>query len=72
MIGYFLRLLSFQSFLELGIFVSAIVVTRNDGQPGQGFTELMLATGKQINASDDVAITSWATEVQKVHDKYNE
>jgi len=44
-IGDFLGYLSAETYSHAGIFISSIVVTKDDGTPGYGFTEFMREIG---------------------------
>ncbi|HYS05514.1 MAG TPA: hypothetical protein VEW47_10015 [Candidatus Dormibacteraeota bacterium] len=69
-IGEFLGYLSAESYERAGIFVSAVVVTKDDGTPGAGFTKFMRDLGVLGAPSDAGALECWVKEVQKVHKWY--
>ena len=69
-VGDFLGFLNFQSFTRDRIFLSALVVTKDNGSPGYGFINFMKEIGA-LRSNNDIEIVSfWAEEVSKVHKHY--
>jgi hypothetical protein len=69
-IGDFLGCISAETYERAGIFVSAIVVTKQDGTPGPGFTQFMRDLGVLSAPSEDAATECWVREVQRVYAWY--
>ena len=69
-IGDFLGYISARSYAQSGIFLSAIVVTRADGTPGQGFVEFMRELEILTKSGEAASIECWVNEVHKVHEFY--
>ncbi len=67
-IGDFLGCISAESYVTAGIFLSAIVVTKDDGTPGPGFTNFMRDLGVLAGSSQTAALECWVREVQKVYE----
>lgn len=67
-IGDFLGCISADSYAKAGIFLSAIVVTKDDGTPGLGFTNFMRDLGILSGRSQAAELECWVREVEKVHE----
>lgn len=67
-IGDFLGSISADSYAKAGIFLSAIVVTKDDGTPGFGFTNFMRDLGILSGRSQVEELGCWVREVKKVHE----
>ena len=65
LVGDFLGYLSYESYVRSGVFISALVVTQDERQPGPGFDQLMHETGMLTRKGDEAAAVCWAQEVQK-------
>ncbi len=71
-IGDFLGSISADTYRRAGVFISAIVVTKNDGTPGLGFTTFMRDLGLLTAQGADAAFAHWVREVQSVYTAYRE
>lgn len=71
-IGEFLGCISADSYAKFGIFLSAIVVTKADGTPGQGFVNFMRELEVLTRPGEDAAIEFWVNEVRKVYKFYKQ
>lgn len=69
-IGDFLGYLSMRSYEAAGFFSSALVVTKTDGSPGEGFYTLLRELGLVSKAKTDKAMYLWADHVAKAHTWY--
>jgi len=67
-IGDFLGCISADSYANAGIFLSAVVVTKDDGTPGFGFTNFMRDLGVLSGRSQAAELECWVREVQKVYE----
>ncbi len=69
-IGDFLGYMSMRSFEKAGFFSSALVVTKNDGSPSEGFYTLLRDLGLISSGKTDKAMYMWADHVAKAHTWY--
>lgn len=67
-IGDFLGSISADSYSRAGVFFSAVVVTKDDGTPGPGFTNFMRELGVLSGSSQTAALECWVREVEKVYE----
>lgn len=67
-IGDFLGRISADSYVNAGIFLSAVVVTKDDGTPGFGFANFMRELGILSGRSQAAELECWVREVQKVYE----
>lgn len=65
-IGDFLGCISADMYCSTGVFLSAVVVTKDDGTPGLGFTNFMRDLGILSGPSQTAALAGWVREVKKV------
>jgi len=66
-LGDFLGYLSMESYEQAGFFSSALVVTKQDGSPGEGFYNLLKELGLIASSKTDKAMYLWADHVAKAH-----
>jgi hypothetical protein len=71
-LGDFLGYLSMESYEEGGFFCSALVVSKNDGTPGEGFYNLLRELGLIAGSKTDKAMLIWVDHVAKAHKYYGE
>jgi hypothetical protein len=69
-IGSFLGYLSYRSYERAGFFSSALVVTKRDGSPSEGYYALLKDLGLIANSRSDRAMFLWADHVAKAHTWY--
>jgi hypothetical protein len=69
-IGDFLGYLSMMSYDRAGFFCSALVVSKDDGTPGEGFYTLLKDLGLIRSSKTDKAMYIWADHVAKAHSWY--
>ncbi len=69
-VGDFLGYLSMESYAVAGFFSSALVVTKLDGSPGEGFFALLRELGLIASSKTDKAMYLWAEHVAKAHAHY--
>jgi hypothetical protein len=70
-IGDFLGYLSMESYAIGGFFSSALVVSKQDGLPGEGFYSLLRELGLIASSKTDKALYLWADHVAKAHEYYS-
>jgi len=70
-IGDFLGYLSMESYEQAGFFSSALVVSKQDGTPGEGFYTLLKQLGLIASSKTDKAMYLWADHVAKAHTWYS-
>jgi hypothetical protein len=70
MVGSFLGYMSLRSYEEAGFFSSALVVTKLDGSPSEGFYALLRELGLIASSKSDKAMYIWADHVAKAHTWY--
>lgn len=66
----FLGCLSMRSYERSGFLVGALVVSKMDGSPGEGFYALLREVGLIPNARSAKALDIWAEHVAKAHAWY--
>lgn len=66
----FLGYLSLRSYERSGFLVGALVVSKMDGTPGEGFYALLREVGLIPNARSAKALDIWAEHVTKAHAWY--
>jgi hypothetical protein len=71
-IGDFLGYVSMRSYDQAAFFASALVVTKLDGLPSEGFYTLMKDIGLLASSRSDKAMYLWADHVAKAHTWYVE
>jgi hypothetical protein len=69
-LGDFLGYLSMESYACAGFFSSALVVSKQDGTPGEGFYSLLKELGLIAKSKTDKAMFLWADHVGKAHTWY--
>lgn len=69
-IGDFLGYMSMRSYENHGFFVSALVVSKVDGSPSEGFYSLMKEVGLVSSSRTDSAMYLWAEHVARAHTWY--
>ncbi len=69
-VGDFLGHISQRSYDKGEFFASAIVVSANDGTPGDGFYQLLKDLGLVASKRDDYAVALWVDHVKKAHAWY--
>lgn len=69
-VGDFLGYLSMKSYERDGFLCSALVVSKVDGTPGEGFYTLLKELGLIANSRTDKAMYLWADHVAKAHRHY--
>jgi len=69
-LGDFLGYLSMESYGRAGFFSSALVVSKHDGTPGEGFYSLLKELGLIARSKTDKAMFLWAEHVGKAHTWY--
>jgi hypothetical protein len=70
-VGDFLGYLSMESYERAGFFSSALVVSKQDGSPGEGFYNLLRELGLIASSKTDKAMYLWADHVAKAHTWYS-
>lgn len=70
-VGDFLGHLSMESYERAGFFSSALVVSKQDGSPGEGFYNLLKELGLVASSKSDKAMYLWADHVAKAHTWYS-
>lgn len=70
LIGSFLGYMSMRSYEAAGFFSSALVVSKMDGSPGEGFYNLLKELGIISSSKTDKAMYIWADHVAKAHTWY--
>jgi hypothetical protein len=70
-LGDFLGYLSMKSYERGGFFASALVVSKQDGSPGEGFYSLLKELGLIAKSKTDKAMFLWADHVAKAHAWYS-
>jgi hypothetical protein len=71
-VGDFLGYLSMESYAEGGFFSSALVVTKLDGKPGEGFFSLLKELGLISSSKTDKAMYLWSDHVNMAHEYYRD
>ena len=69
-VGDFLGYISKRSYERAKLFSSALVVSKMDGSPGEGFYSLLKQLGLISNARSAKALDLWAEHVAKAHTWY--
>ena len=69
-VGDFLGYLSMESYERAGFLCSALVVSKSDGTPGEGFYTLLKDLGLIVNSKTDKAMYLWSDHVAKAHEYY--
>lgn len=69
-VGSFLGFISMRSYLEARFWASALVVSRMDGSPGEGFYTLLKDIGLIPTTQSEKAFDLWADHVAKAHTWY--
>lgn len=69
-VGDFLGYISKRSYERAKLFSSALVVSKMDGSPGEGFYSLLKQLGLISNARSTKALDLWAEHVAKAHTWY--
>jgi hypothetical protein len=70
-IGDFLGYLSMESYERAGFFASALVVSKQDGSPSEGFYSLLKDLRLIVSSKTDKAMYLWADNVAKAHTWYS-
>jgi hypothetical protein len=70
-VGDFLGYLSMESYERAGFFSSALVVSKQDGTPGEGFYNLLKELGLIASSKTDKAMFLWSDHVDKAHKWYS-
>jgi hypothetical protein len=70
-VGDFLGYISARSYERAGFFSSALVVTKLDGSPSEGFYTLLREVGLISSGKTDKAMYLWADHVAKAHTWYS-
>ena len=70
LLGDFLGFLSFETYERHGFMASALVVSKADDNPSDGFWNLMKLLGLVKNPRSDKATFFWLDQVQRAHDWY--
>jgi hypothetical protein len=70
-VGDFLGYLSMESYERAGFFASALVVSKQDGTPGEGFYNLLKDLGLIASSKTDKAMFLWSDHVDKAHKWYS-
>src|SRR5688572_12566884 len=71
-VGDFLGYLSMESYERAGFFSSALVVSKQNGLPGEGFYNLLRELGLVASSKSDKAMYVWADHVRKGHTWYSQ
>ena len=66
-VGDFLGYMSMRSYEKAGFFSSALVVSKMDGSPSEGFYSLLRELGLISSGKTDKAMYLWADHVAKAH-----
>lgn len=66
-VGDFLGFISKRSYEKAKVFTSALVVSKMDGSPGEGFYSLLKQLGLIPNTKSTKALDLWAEHVAKSH-----
>lgn len=66
-VGDFLGYMSMRSYETAGFFSSALVVSKMDGSPSEGFYSLLRELGLISSGKTDKAMFLWADHVAKAH-----
>ena len=69
-VGSFLGYIAMESYLEARFFASALVVSKQDGTPGEGFYNLLKELEMIRSSKTDKALHLWAEHVAKAHQWY--
>ena len=69
-VGDFLGYLSMESYERAEFLCSALVVSKSDGTPGEGFYALLKELGLIASSKTDKAMYLWADHVAKAHEYY--
>ena len=69
-VGDFLGYLSMESYERAGFLCSALIVSKSDGTPGEGFYTLLKELGLIASSKTDKAMYLWADHVTKAHEYY--
>ena len=67
-VGDFLGFLSMESYERAGFFSSALVVSKTDGSPGEGFFALLKELGLIASSKSTKAVMLWSDHVAKAHE----
>jgi hypothetical protein len=70
-VGSFLGFMSLRSYEAAGFFASALVVSKLDGSPSEGFYSLLKDLGLVASSRTDKAMYIWADHVAKAHTWYS-
>ena len=70
-VGSFLGYMSLRSYEAALFFSSALVVSKMDGSPGEGFYNLLRDLGLIASSKTDKAMYLWADHVAKAHTWYS-
>ncbi|MGQ0712814.1 MAG: hypothetical protein ACT4PJ_03665 [Gemmatimonadaceae bacterium] len=70
-VGSFLGYMSLRSYEAARFFLSALVVSKMDGSPGEGFYNLLRDLGLIASSKTDKAMYLWADHVAKAHTWYS-
>ena len=70
-VGDFLGYLSMESYERAGFFSSALVVSKQDGTPGEGFYNLLKELGLIASSKTDKAMFLWSDHVEKAQKWYS-
>jgi hypothetical protein len=70
-VGDFLGYLSMETYERAKFFSSALVVSKQDGSPGEGFYNLLRELGLIASSRPDNAMYLWADPVAKAHTSYS-
>lgn len=71
LLGDFLGFLSLETYERHGFMASALVVSKADDSPSEGFWALMKLLGLVTNHRTDKATYFWLDQVQRAHDWYS-
>ena len=71
-LGDFLGYISLRSYEKARFFSSALVVSKMDGSPGEGFYSLLKELGLISSGRTDKAMYLWAEHVEKAHTWFSE
>ena len=71
MIGSFLGYMAMRSYEVAGFFSSALIVSKLDGSPSEGFYSLLRELGLIASSKTDKAMFLWADHVAKAHTWYS-
>jgi hypothetical protein len=71
LLGDFLGYLSLETFERHGFLASALVVSKTDDTPSEGFWSLLKALGMITSSKTDKATYCWLDQVRLAHDWYS-